>query len=911
LLFLGGLGPTAAEATFEIKNLSATATNEDGTSAMQAGSHPYEYTLSFDLNTDSEGVEQNLRNLIVDLPQGFVGNPLAVPRCSGAAFEGQAPRCPGNTQVGVVAVRTFGVLLPSIPVYNLVPSLGVPVSIGFSLFGVNSFQEASIRTGRDYGATVSDITLPTSRVIESVTETIWGTPAQAGHDAERQCVEPESGGVFKGCPSDSFPSPFLTLPTSCAGPLVTTVRADSLQEPGIFRESSALSLDEGGNPAGLGGCERPPFEPSIAARPETAAADSPTGLHVNLHLPQGADSDGIATAHLKDTVLTLPAGMAVNPSAADGLVACGSAQIDLEGPGPARCPAASRLGTVSIRSPLVDHPLPGAVYLAKQDDNPFGSLLALYLAVEDPLTGVVVKLAGKVEPDPATGQLKTTFADNPQLPFEDFDVDLDGGPRAALTTPLSCGTHTTTTRLTPWTTPAGADAFPSDSFPISANAGGGACVPDEAGAPNQPSFEAGTMAPLAGTYSPFVLKLSRENGSQRFAALDLTLPPGLTGKLAGLTECSEAQIAAAAARSNPGEGVLERESPSCPQSSEVGTAIVGAGSGSPLYVQGNAYLAGPYRGAPLSLAVITPAVAGPFDLGTVVVRSALYVDQASAQITVKTDPLPTILQGIPLDLRSIAVRVDRDQFTLNPTSCEEMHVTGTAVSTAGQPAPLDNRFQIGACQGLAFKPKLSLKLSGKTKRSGNPALKAVLTQPPGQANISRVSVVLPRSEFIDNRHINNPCTRVQFNAGAGNGAECPPKSVLGRARAFTPLLDKPLEGPVYFRSNGGERALPDLVIALHGQVDLNVVGFVDSVAKKGSDSSRIRNTFATVPDAPVSKFVLELDGGKKGLLQNSVNLCKVKNVAQVKLRAQNGKAHDVAVKVGNECGGRAKGKGRE
>jgi hypothetical protein len=908
LLCLGLLAPTTAEAVFEIKSLSAAAVNEDGTAALQAGSHPYVYTVSFDLNTDSDGVEQRLRNLIIDLPPGFVGNPLAVPRCSGSAFEGAGPRCPGNTQVGVVSVRTFGVPIPRVPVYNLVPPLGVPASIGFSLFGTNSFQEASIRTGRDYGATVSDLTLPTSRVIESVTETIWGTPAQAGHDAERECVEP-GGGLFKGCPSDSFPAPFLTLPTSCGAPLETTVRADSMQEPGVYRERGVFSLDEAGNPAGLRGCERPPFEPKITARPETAAADSATGLHVNLHLPQSNDSDGIATAHLRDTVLTLPQGMAVNPSAADGLAACGSAQIDLNGPGPAQCPAASKLGTVSIESPLVDHPLPGAIYLAKQGENPFGSLLALYLAVEDPLTGVVVKLAGKVEPDPLTGQLRTTFVDNPQLPFEDLDVELDGGPRAALTTPLTCGVHTTTTELTPWTTPAGADAFPADSFPISSAPDGSVCAPSEALAPFNPSFEAGTVSPLAGSYSPFVLKMSRENGSQRFAAVGVTLPPGLTGKLAGLSECSEAQIAAAAALSSPGQGVLERGSPSCPQSSQVGTVNVGAGSGSPLYVQGHAYLAGPYKGAPLSLAIITPAVAGPFDLGVVVVRSALHVDQTTAQITVESDPIPTILQGIPLDIRSIAVNVDRDTFTLNPTNCEEAQVSGRATSTSGQGALLSNRFQVGGCKGLDFTPKLSLRFSGKTKRTGNPALKAVLTQPPGQAGIRRAVVILPRSEFIDNRHINNPCTRVQFNAGAGKGAECPPSSILGTARAFSPLLDRPLEGPVYFRSNGGERELPDLVASLDGKVHLNVVGFVDSIRTKGSEGSRLRNTFATVPDAPVSRFVLELAGGKKGLLQNSTDICKVTNVATARFSAQNGKVALLRPQIATGCkkreGGRA------
>jgi hypothetical protein len=891
-LLIACLAPAAAQASFGINSFEASARNQNGSVDLQAGSHPYEYTLAFKLNADAEGNPEGfIRDIVIDLPPGMVGNPLATPRCPLAEFEGATPQCPGNSQVGVVRVGFIGETL-TLPIYSLAPPLGVPARFGFTLFGFNGFQEASLRTGSDYGVTVSDITVP-HLAIRSVVASIWGVPAEASHDPERFC--PKEGGLPQGCSSEAGAplAPFFSLPTSCGGPLKTTISADSVEEPGVFQSESVFSFGENGHEAGLSNCEAPPFEPQLVAQPETTVSDSPTGLHVNLHLRQNQNPNSLATANLKDTVLTLPAGMAVNPSAADGLAACSSAEVDLSGPGPANCPAASKMGTVEVRTPLLDHPVPGAVYLAKQGDNPFGSLIALYIAVDDPISGVVVKLAGRVEPDPLTGQLHTTFLNNPQLPFEDLSVDFPGGPRAALTTPSTCGGYTTETVLTPWTAPEGKDATPSDSFPIATAPGGGACPASEAQMPNKPSFEAGTATPLAGAYAPFVLKLSRENGSQRLGALNVTLPPGLSAKLAGVQECSEAQIAGAESRRNPGEGALEKASPSCPAASELGTVNVGAGSGNPLYVQGHAYLAGPYKGAPLSMAIITPAVAGPFDLGTVVVRAALYVNEVTAQVTVKSDPIPRILQGIPLDVRSIAVQIDRSQFTLNPTSCEAKAVTGEAISTTGAVAALSNRFQVGACNALGFKPGVTIDLKGGTKRNQNPALTATVTYPKGSyANIARAAVTLPHSEFLDQAHIGTVCTRVQFAARA-----CPAASVYGHANAITPLLANPLEGPVYLRSSSHE--LPDLVAELNGQIRVVLDGRVDTGKGAG-----IRNTFEGVPDAPVSKFVLKMKGGNKGLLVNSENICgpRAKRDATVKLTAQNGKVHNFSQLVSNSCG---------
>jgi hypothetical protein len=1005
--------PAAAQADFGIKSLDAGTFTEEETPELRAGARPYEFKLAFEMNQDAKEVpEGTLRELVIDLPPGMVGNPLAAPKCSGADFEGLTTNCPGNTQIGVAFIRAgFGENTVVSPIYNLTPPMGVAASVGFSIGSNNVFNEASLRSG-DYGVRISDITIPTTVQLQSVDARIWGVPAAADHDPQRICIDPV-GNVVKGCASDAPEVPFLSLPTSCGDPLTWTLRVSSVQEPEAFESASAESEGPGGTPRGLIDCDQPPFDPSIALDPETSVSDSPTGLHVNLHVPQNegvtqvelkprdevqrlrieAESGGfelsfkgqstaaipfdasaaevqstlgglstisagnvlvsgeagsylisfvkalsqqdvplieaefsgegeaevtlvkqgrpvgvlgpeplIATAHLKDTVVTLPQGLAVNPSAADGLAGCplsGPQGINLPGSGEpgqseaAKCPDNAKIGTVEVQTPLVDHPLKGAVYLAKQGDNPFDSLLAIYIAVNDPETGVVVKLAGRVEPDPVTGQLRTTFQNNPQLPFEDFELDFFGGPRGALTTPPTCGKYTTTTELTPWTSPEGADAFPTDSFQITGSPNG-SCPNGEAGMPNNPDFEAGTVTPLAGAYSPFVLRLRRVNGEQRFKKLNVTLPPGLAAKLAGVQECPEALIAQAQGRGNPGEGALEQQSPSCPQSSEVGAVNVGAGSGSPLYVQGKAYLAGPYKGAPLSLAIVTPAVAGPFDLGAVVVRSALHVDPTTAQVSVKSDPIPQILEGIPLDVRSIAVQVDRDQFALNPTSCEAKEVGAQEISNAGATALLANRFQVGGCSGLAFKPKLSLKLKGGTKRGAHPSLRAILTQGGGQANIARAKVTLPKSEFLDQGHIRTVCTRVQFAA-----EQCPKGSVYGFARAFTPLLDNPLEGPVYLRSSSNE--LPDLVADLNGQVQVVLVGRIDSVRGGG-----IRNSFEVVPDAPVSKFVLSMQGGSKGLLINSTNLCKATHRANARLLAQNGRRANLRPVVGNGCGKQSK-----
>jgi hypothetical protein len=542
---------------------------------------------------------------------------------------------------------------------------------------------------------------------------------------------------------------------------------------------------------------------------------------------------------------------------------------------------------------VLDHPLPGSVYVATPHDNPFDSLLAIYIAVDDPISGVIVKLAGHVEADPQTGRLTTTFDDNPQLPFEDFKLKFFDGATAPLRTPAVCGTYATTSSLTPWSAPqSGPPDTPSDTYAIDQGPNGSGCATSEGAQANSPAFDAGTVTPVAGAYSPFVVNLHRDDGSQQFSSVTLTPPPGLVGKLTGIPYCPDAALAVAATKA----GKAEQANPSCPAASQVGSVVAGAGAGpAPYHAQGHAYLTGPYKGAPLSLAIVTPAVAGPFDLGTVVVRTALYVDPESAQITAKSDPIPRILQGIPLDVRSIQIKMDRPDFTLNPTNCDPMIVSGTALSVLGHPAALAERFQVGQCAGLEFRPRLSFRLRGKTRRGGHPALRAVLTMPPGGANITGTSVALPHSEFLEQSHIRTICTRVQFAANA-----CPAGAIYGRARAITPLLDQPLEGPVYLRSSSNP--LPDLVADLNGQIHVVLKGRIDSV------HGGIRTTFGSVPDAPVTRFVLSMRGGKKGLLVNSRDICKRVNRATVKFDAQNGKIADFRPALRAQCGKAAKHK---
>lgn len=912
-------------------------TDPDGEATTQAGSHPYQLTLDLGFPTKLSGkslvASGHLHDATLNLPRGVIINPAATEvLCTEAELTSDPdPNCPKESQVGTVSAITVVTAPQAVvtPLYNMVPPPGEAAALGFDAAGVGVYVHilGEVRSDGDYGLSGDSTEIPAlgAHPAFGVRADLWGDPSAASHDGIRgKCAFARD---VESCSTPETHTALLSLPGACpAQPLGFDASAHSWEEPGAPPVSARYeSADLAGAPIQVKGCEKLKFEPQLTLRPTTNLTDSPSGLDVELKQSQDFKPEGETTSPLRDARVTLPPGLSANASQAAGLEVCSATQIGLlsgVGGAPVRlskahasCPDASKLGSVEVETPLlaqhdeenkivrdsegtpVPRPLHGDVFLAKPFDNPFNSLLAIYIVVDDPQSGVVAKLAGKVEPDPITGQLSTRFTENPQLPLSDVRLHLFTGSRAALQTPLTCATHTTTSTLVPWSSPDTPDAHPPDSFQTTAAPSGGPCPAAEAQAPNAPSFTAGTLSPLAGAFSPMVLKLSREDGSQRFSKLEATLPGGLLARLAGVAQCSDAQIAAAAARSKPEEGALERVSPSCPASSELGSVNVGAGAGpTPLYIQGHAYLAGPYKGAPLSVATITPAIAGPFDLGVVVVRSALYVDPVSGRGRIVSDPFPQILQGIPTDVRSVAVRVDRPNFMINPTSCDPKSFTGTVTSAAGQLAPLSAPFKVGSCEALGFKPKLGLRLFGGTHRGAHPRLRAVLTARRGDANIAATSVALPHSEFIDQAHFRTICTRVQFAA-----QQCPAGSVYGHISASSPLLGYPLEGPIYLRSSSHK--LPDVLAVLKGPpsqpIEIDLDGRVDSV------NGGIRTRFEMVPDAPVTKAVVTLQGGKKGLFQNSTNICRGSNRATVKMDAQNGKFYDTRPLLQVSC--KAKG----
>jgi hypothetical protein len=890
MLFWAG----SAMAEFGIQPGSFTAETEDaaGNLYTQAGGHPYQATTSFALNEKTtEGglvVPDDLaKDMIVELPPGFVGNPQAIPTCTEGELVGAfGKHCPPASQVGTTSLDVAAGTGPSayrypggltVSVYNLTPGPHQPGLFGFVILGNVIHLAATARTDSDYGLTVTVPNVSQQMTLYGSTLTFWGTPADPSHDAMRGvtcygeffCM---GGGQTTGIE----PKPFLTNPTDCSVVPSTTLHADSWQNPGVYKSAVAAS------PAPTD-CSKLAFEPTISVKTDSPRAGAPAGYTVNLRVPQQETSEGLATPELRKAVVTMPKGVTVSPSAASGLAGCSDAQIAIGSNAEPTCPDASNIGTVSIDSPLLAKPLSGQVYLGTQTPS---QLLRLFLVVKG--QGLLIKLPGTVDSDPVTGQLTATFDNNPQLPFEELELKFDSGPSAPLVNPSTCGTYTTTTELTPWSAPAsGPPASPSSSFVINQGCGDAAHF--------NPSLQAGTVNPVAGGYSPFQLNVSREDGSAELSTITAKLPAGLVGKLAGIPYCSDAALGAVP--TGEGTGAAQIANPSCPAASQVGTVGVAAGAGpNPFYLDtGKAYLAGPYKGAPLSIAFINPAVAGPFDLGNVLVRAALRVDPATAQIEAVSDPLPTILHGIPLNIREVRVNMNRDDFTLNPTSCAPTAIGSTIGSTSGATVSPSSRFQAADCGALPFAAGLNIRLKGATGRLGHPALRAVVSAKPGEANIGRAQVNLPHGEFLDQGNLNKTCTKPVLLEG-----KCPASSVYGHATAWTPLLDKPLEGDVYLVGGYGYK-LPALVADLNGQIRILLVGKVDSGKNKG-----IRNTFELVPDAPVSRFVLEMKGGKKyGLLENSEDLCKASAAnrrAIARFTGQNGKVHQFKPLVRNQCG---------
>jgi hypothetical protein len=889
-----------ANAAFGLKDLDVTFTDAHGEALTQAGRHPFAMTTSIAVNTKPEtgvpGIEEvpdgEVRNLVVTQVTGLAGNPTAVQRCSTLDFINEA-KCSLSTVLGRVTL-TIGNTVETVNVYNLDPPPGHVAKFGFLAISVPVTVEAELEPTPPYNivARVTNITNAITFFASKLT--LWGVPADPAHDAER------------GGKAEVPEVPFLTVPRACEGPLTTSFEALSWQ--GSLFSQSIFTHDDSEPPQPLGftGCEKVGFAPQRAdVQPTTDQAGSPSGLDFNLDIEDEslADPEGIVDSDVKKTTVTLPEGVTLNPSIAEGLATCSKAGYEAESltsETGAGCPEASKVGTVEAETPLLEGTvLKGQLFVAQQDDpataepgaeNPFDSLIALYMVVKEPQKGILVKLAGKVSPNPVTGQIETTFGEPgqelPQEPLSHVRVHLREGGRSPLITPSSCGTYTTEAIFTPWANPDHPVTVPS-SFEINRGVGGGACPP--AGPPPfLPGLEAGTLNNDAKSFSPYYIRLTRRDGDQDLTKISTLLPKGVIGSIAGVSQCSDASIAAAKGRS----GRAELASPSCPANSQIGHTQAGAGVGSQLtYVPGSLYLSGPYHGDPLSVVAITSAVAGPFDVGTVVVRFALAFNPRTLEVEVDgaaSDPIPHILQGIVLKVRDVRAYVDRPHFTFNPTDCQPSATRATLFGSFidvfnpadDVPVSLAARFQAANCARLPFKPQFSFLLRGGVRRGANPALRTVVTPRSQDANFSRAVVTLPRSAFLDQGHIRTICTRVQFAAKA-----CPEGAIYGHARAWTPLLDEPAEGPVYLRSSNHN--LPDLVVALKGPpsaaVEAELVGRIDS--HKGG----IRASFESIPDVPVSRFILNMQGGKKGLIVNSRNLCANPSRATARLTGQNGR----------------------
>jgi hypothetical protein len=915
------LSAATAQAKFGLYGFDVTATNQDGTPATEAGSHPFAFTISLGANFTGAGeeavTEGRLKDIFFEQIPGLVGDTTAYPRCTNAQFleiNGEVNNCPLDTTVGITASSANhpGTWFAD-PVFNLTPPPGVLLRLGFRVGNQeNIVVDVGVKGEAPSNAIAAVRNTPQILYVYGNKTQLWGNPSDPAHDKLRgECgtsiVELPPGDIEdyefeserdESCPVKPRPEPFLTLPTNCSEPLITRYEAFSWE--GDKDTGFSVTHDAAGNPQPFTDCGSLSFKPTISAKPTTKAAQSPTGLDFSLDVEdEGLTSvTGRAQSEIKKAVVTLPEGMTANPSVAEGLEVCSEEDLKHEtvdaAPGEG-CPEASKIGTLEVETPLLEEPVKGSLYQAKPYENEFNSLIALYIVLKSPKLGIIVKQGAKVEPDPKTGQLITTTDNIPQLPFSHFRLHFREGGRSPLISPPHCGSYQAKAVLTPWsgTAPVSEE---SPAFTILSGPNEGSCPPGGV-APFQPEFEAGSINNAAGKYSPFDMRLTRKDGEQDMTKLSTILPPGVIGKLAGVSKCPQSAVAIAKANT----GLEERSNPSCPSNSKIGTTIGGAGVGSQLtFVGGSIYLGGAFHGDPLSVIVIVPAVAGPFDAGTVVVQEALNINPETAEVEADgahSDPIPHILQGIPLNVRDLRVNVDRPEFILNPTNCAESSARATlfgsylnALDPSDDiPVSLSTRYQAASCASLGFKPKLSLKLKGGTRRGSHPSLRAELKARAGDANIGKAVVTLPRSAFLDQGHIRTICTRVQFAAKA-----CPQGAVYGHVRAFTPLLDEPLEGPVYLRSSNHK--LPDLVAALHGIVDVYVVGRIDS--HKGG----IRTSFETVPDAPVTKFVLTMQGGKKGLVVNSRNLCAAKNRADVRFTGQNGKPDDFTPVVKASCG---------
>ena len=949
MLAMRGLG-------FGIKSYGISFQNEDGTPDTQAGSHPYKFVDTFTLNSHFKRQESNadspyirlpegvLRNVKIDLPPGFVGDPNAPSQhCTGQLLELDfaLDDCPVESVVGELNLRWSegaprqGQL--SNYLFAMTPVRGVALQLGTNFFIPLLYINNGVVAGGDYPVQVSVTEAPTSAPVISSKAELSGvlypcTLVGGNHGKyERGCIggaHPENE-YEKG---EGSGRAFLTMPTGCHGPLRSTMEAESWAEPGRWAKASAVTHNSAGTPLSLTGCSKLQFPAEISVKPDSSDASTSSGLTVKVHVPQTAalNPSGLAESALRDTKVSLPVGVVINPSGGDGLEACTSDagalpagalgspgdQIGYKGqqelnefepgvkwstftpevasplaPGSNFCPNGSKVGTVKIKTPLLEHELEGSVYLAAQDSNPFGSLIAMYIVAEDSYSGSLVKLAGEVSLNPDTGQIVTTFKNTPDVPFEDLELHFFGGERAPLATPSRCGTYTTKAVFVPWD--GNGPVEPTSSFTIDHGPGGGPCP--GATLPFNPSVNAGATNIQAGAFSPLTVTLNRKDGEQNLKSIEAHLPPGLSGVLTGVELCPEP-------RAN--EGL-------CGENSKIGEATIGVGVGNqPFTVTGGKfYLTGQYNGrggckvgeagcAPFGLTFEVPAKAGPFDLANtknnhpacdcVVVRGKIELDPLTAAITITSNPpgspdsIPTSIEGIPLEIQHVNATTTRGDFQFNPTNCSKMALTGTVLLSEGGMSTISTPFQVTNCAALKFEPKLNVSTSGKTSRANGASLHVKLVYPKApfgsQANIASVKVDLPKQLPSRLTTLQKACVDSVF---AANPAACPAASRVGTAKAITPILPVPLEGPAYFVSHGGAK-FPELIVVLQGYgvtIDLHGETFI---SKKGITSS----TFHTVPDQPVDSFELTLPEGANSALAANGNLCSATRTVLVKKRVR-------------------------
>lgn len=849
---------------------------EASPSATQAGGHAdIEYHVFFNNRAFDENELkynpgtcncQDLKTLTVHFPTGVIGNPSAVPSCNLAEFG--AYECPVESQVGMTDPGIKGESFGFTPVYNLVPHEGEAGLVGFIVPFTNApaFISLRPRTGSDYGLDAVSESQYHLAPITFLNVFVWGVPADPSHDFLRRPFKPTAScfqetlenPCYPPVPSNAPLRPYLQNPTTCGVPLTVSIDA-------TFYDGQSRHAEQSWPPTT--GCDQLSFNPSLSAVPTTRETDSASGVDVRLSVPQKQSPTVPSASELREVQVEFPVGFSINPNAADGKVACEDAQSAFGTEGPGECPEFSKVGSLSIESSALPGPLPGYIYLGAPKP---GRMFRLWLIADG--YGVHVKLPGDVSTDPSTGQLVTTFADLPQTPFQRFDMHFFGSERGLLATPTQCGRYAVVSRFVPWNSALPAQGS-TQFFDLQSGPGGSPCPSH----PRHfsPKLAAGTNDNTAGALAPLNIRIDRNDGDQSLSGVSVTLPQGLLAAPRGISYCPQPAIDRL---STPGYlGKEELASSACPPASEVGGVVAAVGAGThPLYVPGRIYLAGPYRGAPVSLIVVVPAVSGPYDLGVTATRAAAYVDPVTTEVKAVSDQIPEILAGVPLRLRSLIFDFDRPSFIHNPTNCRRMAFSSQlfgyeeALVTAGQ------HFQVANCVDLGFGPKLSLALTGSLKRLGHPGVVARLKINAGEANLAKARVALPPTAILDNSHIKGPCTRVQFAASV-----CPASSVLGTAIARTPLLNEPLRGNIYLRSSSDR--LPNLVLDLRGQIDVEVSARIVSSRKGG-----LRVSFESVPDAPIEEVVLRLPAGRKSLIQNTEGLCRKPQKATVRLVGQNG-----------------------